>query len=635
MTITRVLIAFLGLFIAALPFESIANETHNFAASQSNISHDYGSSSAAKTWLRYYKDDGANVGYKAIMDFISRHPDFPRMEKLRARAEKAMPSDMPDAQVLDWFSKHPPETSFGMKIYADALMRAGRGAEAKQKINDWWVNADLTSEDQAKGLSYFQKQLSLSSHQERLRILIHRDKFTNARKLASMMGNGYLALAEARVALQTGKGNADAMISRIPSSLQNDEGLLYDRLVFRRKKENNAGAVDILSRAPSSDKMHDPEDWGKERQIIARRYFEQGNYSKAYQISKSHRTKDGMGFSANEWMAGWIALEFLNKPSDAFKHFESLYRGVESPISKSRAAYWAGRASEQMKYADIAAKWYESAARYPANFYGQMAIQKLGLKVSIPYNKPASSGFQNSDLGQAAKWLRKNGYKEEAGIFLNKMIDVAKTPGDFAAVAELANAINMKNLAIKSAQESEKKTGVLMAGYAFPKLERFMSSADVEWALVHALIRQESRFDTEAVSSAGARGLMQLMPRTAAEVAKQSGIPHQKSWLISNPAHNISLGSRYFKKLVDRYDGNYAMALAGYNAGPGRVGPWVDRYGDPRSKEVDLINWIESIPIYETRNYVQRVLEGVYVYRNILSTNKHLPQNHSTHIAAN
>lgn len=624
----------MALLLTLSPFAH-ANEVHNFAASEENVSHDYGSSSVAKTWLRYYKDDGSNISYRAMMDFISKYPDLPSMPKLRARAEKAMPSAMPDAEILTWFSKNAPETSFGMKIYADALMRADHQSEARTKVNEWWKNAKLTAEDQAKALSYFKDILQTSSHVDRLRILIHREQYTNARKLAYVMGAPYIALADARIALRSGKGNADSLISKVPSSLQNDEGLLFDRLVYRRKKDNTPGAVEILARSPSSDKMYDAEDWGKERQIIARRYFEKGQYAKAYQISANHRTKEGTGFSGNEWMAGWLALEYLNKPWDAFKHFEKMFHGVESPISKSRGAYWAGLASEKLNHPEVAKKWYESGARYPTTFYGQTSLQKLGREPSLPYAKMTSSAHANGYLANAAKWLRKNGYKEEAGMFLTRMIETSKAPADYAAVAEVATSISMKNYGIKAAQESEKKTGVSMIAYSFPKIEKYMSDAPVEWALVHALIRQESRYDQEAVSSAGALGLMQLMPRTAQEVAKKAGKSHQKSWLISRPEHNIALGSRYIKQLVDRYDGNYAMALAGYNAGPGRVVGWVETYGDPRNERVDLVNWIESIPIYETRNYVQRVLEGVYVYRRILSQNKNKSSAHTLHIETN
>lgn len=582
-----------------------------------------GPSNAARAWLSYYKGEQKSVNYETISNFIDKHPDFPAMNRLREEAEKAMPSSISDKEALAWFSKNPPQTTFGMKTYASALAGAGQEAKARQEINEWWRNSALTPNDQSKGYMTFATVLDRSAHQDRLRRLVYKGQYTNARAVAEALGNGYPALVEARIALRTGKGNINALLNRVPQSLQNDEGLLFDRLVYRRKTDNNAGALEILSNAPSSDKMYNSEDWGKERGIIVRRLFEDRKYAQAYKVAANHRIVEGPGMAANEWMAGWLALEYLKKPWDAFEHFERLYHKVETPISKSRAAYWAGLSSEFLGHPEVAQKWYQVGAKHTTTFYGQLASAKLGGVERVSSSAVSSSPqMKKSALADAARWLKQNGYKTEAGMFLTKMIDVAQTPQDFAAVADVADDLSMRNYAIKAAQECEKKHGMTMVGYAFPKIEKYMNDVDVEWALVHALVRQESRYDTEAVSSAGARGLMQLMPGTAKEVAKKAGLSHDQKWLTSKPAHNVALGTRYLQKLLNKYNGNYAMALAAYNAGPGRVDKWIKEIGDPRSPNVDLVNWIEMIPIYETRNYVQRVLEGVYVYRQTLAHNK-------------
>lgn len=582
-----------------------------------------GPSNAARAWLSYYKAEQTNVNYETIARFINTHPDFPAMNRLREEAEKAMPSSLSSQDTLAWFSKNPPQTTFGMKMYANALRDAGQNDKARYEINEWWRNSALTPNDQSKGYMAFASVLDRGAHQDRLRRLIYKEQYTNARAVAESLGNGYPALVEARIALREGKGNVNAALNRVPQSLQDDEGLMFDRLVYRRKTDNNAGAIEILARSPSSEKMYDSEAWGKERGIIVRRLFEERKYAQAYKLSADHRIKDGPGFSANEWMAGWLALEYLKKPWDAFEHFERMYHTVETPISKSRAAYWAGLSSEYLGHPEVAKKWYDVGARYTTTFYGQLSSAKLGRPDRITTSGVSSSPqMKNSALADAARWLKQNGYKTEAGMFLTKMIDAAKTPQDYAAVADIADDISMRNYAIKAAQECEKKQGVTMVGYAFPKIEKYMGDVEVEWALVHALVRQESRYDTEAVSSAGARGLMQLMPGTAKEVAKKAGLTHDVKWLTTKPAHNVALGTRYLQKLLNKYDGNYAMALAAYNAGPGRVDRWIGEIGDPRNPKVDLVNWIEMIPIYETRNYVQRVLEGVYVYRQTLAQNK-------------
>lgn len=531
--------------------------------------------------------------------------------------------NMPDRDILAWFSLNPPQTTKGMKLFAGAMQRANMQTQLKSEVNEWWKRAMLSRAEQQEGYAAFNSIITRNAQQDRLRILIHKDQYTNGRALAQTLGPGYVALTEARIAMRTGKGNPNAYLSKVPSSLMSDEGLLFDRLKYRRKQDNTAGAIEILNLTPTGDKMYDPEHWGKERAIIARRLFEEGKYQQAYNLSLAHKIKEGPGFSGNEWMAGWLALEYLNEPWKAFEHFERLYHNVETPISKSRAAYWAGLASENLKHPEIATKWYNVGAKYKTTFYGQLSAQKLGLPESVQYSGTnANVAVKSNALAQGAKWLKANNHRAEAGLFLNKMIDEAKVPGDFAAVSEVANSIGLKNIGIKAAQECEKDTGVSLVSLSFPKVEKYLSGIDfVEWALVHALIRQESRYDDQAISGAGARGLMQLMPGTAKEVAKKAGISHQLSWLTDKPAHNVALGTRYLKKMLDRYDGNYAMALAAYNAGPGRVDQWIGEIGDPRDPKIDLINWIEMIPIYETRNYVQRVLEGTQVYRQILTAN--------------
>lgn len=593
-----------------------------------------GVNAAAMAWYGFYSGETQDPDFETIAKFITNHPDFPAMNRLREVAEKAMPGIMPDKELLDWFSKNPPVTTFGMKMYAGVLIRNGQTQWAHKEINDWWRKVDLTPNDQSKGYMAFATYLDKSAHEGRLRRLIYRGQYTNARAVAEALGGDYMALTEARIALRSGKPNLDTYLARVPMGLQNDEGLLFDRLEMRRRADNDAGAIEILNRQPDYSKMYDPDGWGKERGILARRLYEEQKYGLAYEVAANHKIKSGSGFASNEWMAGWLALEYLNKPWESFEHFERLYHNVETPISKSRAAYWAGLASERLGHPEIAQKWYDVAAKHSTTFYGQLASEKLGHPDKIINVSVVPSALQNGSLAQAATWLKANGHKAEAGMFLTKMIEYSKTPQDFSAVAEVADDLSMRNYGIKAAQECEKKTGTAMVGYAFPKIEKYMGDSDVEWALVHALVRQESRYDTEAVSGAGARGLMQLMPGTAQEVAKKAGISHDTKWLTSKPAHNIALGTRYLHKLLDKYSGNYAMALAAYNAGPSRVDRWIGEFGDPRDEKVDLVNWIEMIPIYETRNYVQRVLEGVYVYRQTLSHNKGQTTGGITHIAA-
>ena len=136
-----------------------------------------------------------------------------------------------------------------------------------------------------------------------------------------------------------------------------------------------------------------------------------------------------------------------------------------------------------------------------------------------------------------------------------------------------------------------------------------------ERSLVLAIVRTESAFDQEAVSGAGARGLMQLMPGTAALVARQAALPYSVDRLTSDGVYNLTLGRAYIEGLLQDFGGSYALAIAAYNAGPGRIRQWLHDYGDPRGKGIDMVDWIEAIPFSETRIYTQRVLESLQVYR--------------------
>ena len=154
-------------------------------------------------------------------------------------------------------------------------------------------------------------------------------------------------------------------------------------------------------------------------------------------------------------------------------------------------------------------------------------------------------------------------------------------------------------------------------GYPIIKLPY---KSGVEPALILSVIRQESNFDKKAKSRRGAMGYMQLMPKTARELGKILKVNFTLAQLKNNPTLNIILGSEYLRRLIEKFDGSYVLALAAYNAGPLNVTRWMKNAGDPRKSEVDVIDWIERIPFRETRNYVQRVLENVSVYRRLHKT---------------
>lgn len=590
-------------------------------------------------WI-YYTEGGPNVSFARVSDFIRKNPDWPQQRRMTLAAEKAMPSDLSAAEVSRWFRDYPPQTAEGMNRFIGVLRNTGSDAEARQVLREWWPTVNLAPAQQADVIARHAALFDRDAHIARYGVLMDRKSYANARALARVLGRGYPELTEARIVLASGQAGVDGVVARVPAALEDDPGLMYERLRWRRKNDQDFGAIELLHKMPPADKLANPAEWWAERNIIARRLIERKQYESAYLLVKKHGMKEGPSFAEGEFLAGWLALRFLNKPFEAFEHFERLYNNAATPISKARGAYWAARASEKLGHTDIAREWDRVAATHQTTFYGQMSVSKLPADYRPPQQTPpektlpGKERFDRKDMVQAARMLHSAGLWDDTTVFLDALADSAATPEDFRYVAELAESLKHYHNAIRLAKAGLNK-GILLMDQLYPTMLSPMRGVNQEWALVHALIRQESAFNLRAVSPVGARGLMQLMPATAKERARKSGVPYSPDRLVSDPAYNIKLGSHYFQELLDRYDGNYAMALAGYNAGPSRVAQWVEKYGDPRKGEIDIVDWIEHIPFTETRNYVQRVLENVYIYRIKLQDVQRSVRNAPIHVAMN
>ena len=300
---------------------------------------------------------------------------WPQLDKIRVEAEKNLTDNVSNHTVIKWFSRNQPITSNGMDRYIKALISSGKANQARKALRNWWPSAGLTRDQQRDFYSRYGQYLDRESHIERLNVLLHKGKYSNALGIADVLGSGYPALVAARQALRQKSSHVNAKISAVPVALQNNEGLLFDRLKWRRQNKYNDGAIEILNRAPSASRMYNPKDWWKERHIVVRRLIEQKQYKKAYQLASKHKQKEGFPLAQAEWVSGWLALRFVNEPWKAFEHFERLYKNVSSPLSKSRGAYWAGRASDDLKHPEVASQWYNVALKYPETFYGQLAAE--------------------------------------------------------------------------------------------------------------------------------------------------------------------------------------------------------------------------------------------------------------------
>ncbi len=559
-----------------------------------------------------------DASWEELNRFLKDNPTWPNLAAIRRNAETRMPA-LPWKEVRTWFEAHPPLTTIGFTRYVDALMETGASDKAIDLVRKRYVSGSFGAVEEKDFRQRYVALLRPHDHWARLDRLLWDGDGVTAKRMMPLVDPGHQALALARLALADMAPGVEAALRKVPAKLQADPGLLYERTRWRRRKDQDAGALEILIKPPKD--MGRPEAWWTERHIMARRLMEQGQYGRAYQLAAAHGTGDGLAFAQAEFLAGWLSLRFLKKPEQALKHFETLFRGTSSPISRSRGAYWAGRALDAMGNQERARQWYEAAMSYNSTFYGMLAVDRLGLAAgAAPVTETAVApeaerAFERNELVRLAKMLHRieGSDSRRLELFLRRLSGTALSADNFRLTAALAAELDRPDLAVWTARQAL-QDGFVVYTAGYPLLERGVA-AKPEAGLIHAITRQESSFDAGAVSPAGARGLMQLMPATAQHVAKGLGLKHSHDRLTSDPTYNLQLGASFLQDLVDRYNGSYVLAIAAYNAGPGRVSGWLTSFGDPRDPGVDPVDWIETIPIYETRNYVQRVLENLHLYR--------------------
>jgi soluble lytic murein transglycosylase len=566
-------------------------------------------------WLNLTRD-GSGASFSDISEFIAANPDWPSGPILRQHAEEST-IGVPDKIVSDWYDRFPPVTAAGKLRQAQIWIDAGRVDDGNARIRDVWINSDLTHFEEKTLLQRYHGVLREQDHIARLDRLLWDGKREAARRMFPYVGADYRLLAEARIKLAHLSKGFEKAVAAVPAALQNDTGLLYERMRWRYRKGHTDEAIAILDHAP--DDLVQPVAWADERQSLGRYALATGDAQLAYRIAARHGLTGGPMYAELEFLAGWIALRFMHEPDRAYNHFVGLYEAVKLPVSVARASYWAGRAADAMGYDQLAATWYRTAAEHVTTYYGQLAATALGepqlaRALDEPTPSPAESdAFENRELVKVLHELAEIGATEYMRPFVLRLSELAKSPGEHALLAHLALQIDRPDLAITVAKKAS-YAGVVLLAEGYP-LSELPPGGSVEHPLVLAMTRQESAFDRGAVSSAGALGLMQVMPATARHVARTLRIRFDRRRLTTDRHYNVTIGRAYLNGLLGDFSGSYVLAIAAYNAGPSRVRQWIRDYGDPRSKDVDVIDWIESIPIGETRNYVQRVLENLQLYR--------------------
>ncbi|SDY20723.1 lytic transglycosylase domain-containing protein [Citreimonas salinaria] len=562
-----------------------------------------------------------------VTDFLTRNPDWPGLPYLRERAEPVIAGADP-AVVRAFFDDRTPQTGDGALALAQAHLAAGETGPAEVLVVLAWRTLALDGDGRKAFLDHW-GDLLRPHHEARLDMALWRGWTANAGAMLPLVDDGWRRLAEARMGLRADAAGVDGLIARVPDRLSDHPGLAHERFLWRVRKGRAQDATDLLlERSTSAAALGEPWAWADARSDLARDLMREGDVVQAYRVASTHYLVDGSDFPDLEWLSGYLALRFLNRPDLALQHFEAFHGAIDTPISLGRAGYWLGRAHEALDNAEAAATAYAMGARYQTTFYGLLAAERAGLPVD-----PALAGTESFGDWKTAPWTESSVFK--AGMLLLEAGENRLGERFLTHLAESLDRDGMGQIGAMFEEMGRPHMQVMLGkraaqfGHEIPgpyyAVHPLVAQAEypVPRELVLSIARRESEFDPVVISGAGARGFMQLMPGTAKDVAGWLDLEYDVDRLLSDPVYNAKLGAAYLANLARRFGGNVVMMAAGYNAGPSRPYQWIERFGDPRGGGVDVIDWIEFIPFDETRNYVMRVAESLPVYRARLGKDPH------------
>ncbi len=594
-------------------------------------------------WKRFsVKIDAKSASFSDISRFVADNPFFPNIEELKRNVERvAIANNVPYQVAQPYFTSIPAESKES-KIYLtqskiDYLSSAkisenqkeeGR-VDVQKSIAEIWIDEDFSIEEEKEFLVKYGTQLTEENHFARIENLLWRGKKEEARRIFNFISEDEKKLFEAIIELQNSPKYIDKIIYGVPRKFRGNECLSYYRVLWYKANDNLDDLMEVMMSLPSSSKF--AQKWWSLRRLYGREALKQKNYKLAYKLISEHGLpKNSSDFWEAQWTAGWIALRFMDEPKVAYVHFQNLYQNVSQPVTLARATYWLAMASEAMGSRSQAIEWYKMSAKYPIFFYGQLAIHKhraldyAGAQDDIILPKDPDitgrdlSKISESRAAQMAYLMAMIGDRGNSEKIFEWLVNTAPTDGQIGVIMKIINEISDRQLDAKISRVAARRN-VFFIRDKFQIVREVMND---EYApLVHAIIKQESGFAPTAVSQVGALGFMQLMPDTAKLVAKEISIPYDKKKLATDISYNIRLGSHYIKKLIDRFNGSEMLAIASYNAGPNATQRWINEFYDPRKvDDLDkVVDWIELITYSETRNYVQRIMENLIVYKYLMS----------------
>ncbi len=573
-------------------------------------------------WFILRHPDG-EAKFDRFAAFIADNPHWPSTSLFRRRAEGRLWLERSDAATVRRFIAGQPTSAKGRFALARVLLAEGDRDGAARLVREAWRSDELSDRAETEALETFRDLLTREDHRARMDKRIGAKDFSGASRAARRLGDDDGSIVKACAAVAVNATKALDLLDAVATEARQDLGYTLCRIQWMVRRDRLEDATRLmLAAAPETMALQDTDEWWRQRRILARKLLDQAKFQIAYDVVRDAAPPANEYYRADfHFMPGWIALRYLNDPLTARAHFAHIDDGATNPIVLARANYWRGRAAEAIGENDQMRASYEAAARYPTAYYGQLARAKLGLD-KIELRLPLQPDRVNvppalDELVRAADMLYTLG---ERDVVLYFATDLAEQSVDVAALAALGELTGRRNDARAMLQigKAALGRGLALDPYAFPTIgipQHTQIAPQIDRSIIYSVARTESAFDQRDKSPANAVGLMQVTPEAARDTAKRFGVSYDWERMVSDPVYNTQMGAAELSALLQDYKGSHIMTFAGYNAGRGRVRDWVKQRGDPRDPSVDAIDWVERIPFSETRNYVQRVMENLQVYR--------------------
>ncbi|MBO9697921.1 MAG: transglycosylase SLT domain-containing protein [Sphingopyxis sp.] len=604
---------------------------------------------AVMEWRRLTANTGAS--FDQLSRFLLANRGWPDADKLRTRAEKSISLDSYDpARTLAYFQAYPPQTASGQLRYALALNASGRREDASAAVRRAWTSGPLDDYETSRALAMFPGAITPTDHDARMDRLLWLGATAAAGRQLAYTSPDKRNVFAARLAMRNASVDAafqaSAAESQNPSLTRTDAGYITDKATWLRKA-GRVGEARALLAAPRSlaRAPTDTEEWLETLLTNARQASDGGDKTTAYNIARQLDDAFPAGtvireaplgvrddYTSLAWLAGQLAYRDLRRPAEAVRLYRAYGEAARSAQTRTKGFYWAGRAALAAGDRATANAHFADAAQHYDQYYGQLALERLNRPQPKPTPNPTIEvsgderrAFEDDRLVRAARALGEIGAWREQSQFLRALAQKATSPADHVLAGRLAAQIGRPDLGVMIGRSAQANSLDAVEVSGFPTV-RVPAGHENNWTFIHAITRQESQFDRQAISHAGARGMMQLMPGTAREVAGKLGLSYDAGSLTTDTNYNMMLGSTYFQQMLRYFGGSYPLAIAAYNAGPGNVNKWLRANGDPRGGGIEMVDWIEAIPIFETRNYVQRVLENAVVYDTLRDGGGSRPQ---------